>query len=274
MRTKFHRIFERKKAVIGTIHFPPLLGYPGFPGFDVAAKNARADLRALGRGGVDGIIFENNYDIPHKIFVDAPVVSAMTFLGEELRTATKLPTGVSVLWNDYRAALSIAKVLGLQFIRVPVFVDRVRTAYGVVDDASKPVAAFRKSIGAEDVALFTDIHVKHAKLLSRHSLAASAKRAIRNHSDALIVTGEWTGRAPDIGTLRSLRAAVGPFPILVGSGADAANVRDLLRYADGIIVSTSLKEGTARRGETNVKAYGQRIDVRKVKTFVHAAHHR
>ena len=44
----------------------------------------------------------------------------MTFIGEKLRKATKLPLGISVLWNDYDAALSIAKILNLQFIRIPL----------------------------------------------------------------------------------------------------------------------------------------------------------
>lgn len=67
MNRKFNKIFKKKKKVIiGAVHFPPLLGYPGFPGFDVALKNAIFDLKAFEKGGVDGIIFENNYDIPHK----------------------------------------------------------------------------------------------------------------------------------------------------------------------------------------------------------------
>src|SRR3989344_1693360 len=210
------KIFKKNKnIIIGAIHLPPLLGYRDFPGFDVALKSALADLRAFESGGVDGIIFENNYDIPHKVFVDTPIISSMAFLGEKLRRVTHLPLGVSVLWNDYRASLSIAKTLNLQFIRIPVFVDRVKTNYGTAEGEPKKVIDFRKSIGAENVALFTDIHVKHAKLLSNHSLIISAKLAIKNKSDAVIVTGKWTGNAPSLEEIKILRKNIGELPILV-----------------------------------------------------------
>ena len=250
--------------MIGAVHFPPLLGYPDFPGFDIALKNALVDLKAFEQGGADAVIFENNYDLPHEILVNPSIVASMTFLGEKLRNATKLPLGVSVLWNDYRAALSIAKVLGLQFIRIPVFVDEVKTDYGTVMGEPKKVIAFRRSIGAEQVALFTDIHVKHAKLLSRHTIAASARLAVKAGSDALIVTGKWTGDAPDLRDLKSVRDSIGTFPIFCGSGVDEKNAPDLFEYANGAIVSTALKSGAQKNGEVNVKPYDARIDARKV----------
>ena len=263
------KIFKNNKnIVIGAIHFPPLLGYKDFPGFDVALKNALADLKAFEKGGVDAVIFENNYDIPHKIFVDAHTVVSMTFLGEKLKNATKLPVGISVLWNDYKSALSIAKTLGLQFIRVPAFVDKALTSYGIAEGKPGEVINFRKSIDADNVAIFTDIHVKHAKLLSKHSLTASAKLAIKNRSDALILTGKWTGDAPDMNELKTLRKSVGKFPILIGSGADDENIKSLFRFANGAIVSTSLKKGGEKRSEVNVKPYSRRIDQSKVRNLI------
>jgi membrane complex biogenesis BtpA family protein len=269
MNTKFNKIFKKKKnVIIGAIHLPPLLGYRKFPGFDIALKNSLFDLEAFEKGGIDGIIFENNYDIPHKIFVDAPVISSMIFLGEKLRKATRLPMGVSVLWNDYRAALSIAKTLNLQFIRIPVFVDKVATDYGIIKGNPKEVLEFRKSIKAENVALFTDIHVKHAKLLSKHKLITSAKLAIKNKSDAIIITGKWTGEAPSLEKVKLLREHLEDFPILIGSGLDKNNIHNLFQFANGAIVSTSLKKGTKKLREKNVKLYKQRIDIQKVKDLV------
>lgn len=268
------KIFKKKKnIIIGAIHFPPLLGYPDFPGFDIALKNAMKDLRALERGGVDGIIFENNYDIPHKEYVDSSVVASMTFLGEKIKKATKLPVGISILWNDYRAALSIAKILNLQFIRIPVFVDKVKTSYGVIEGSAKDVTDFRRAIKAENVALFTDIHVKHAELLSKNDIVASAKLAIEKGSDALIITGKWTGQSPDLSEMDLVRKSIGDFPIFVGSGTDENNVKNLFKYADGTIVSTSLKVGSNKKDEINVKGYEQRTELKKVKKLVQCVKH-
>jgi len=247
---------------------PPLLGYSEFPGFGIATKNALNDLSAFENGGVSGVIFENNYDVPHKVLVSPPTISAMAFIGDRLRAKTKLPMGASVLWNDYRAALSIAKTIGLQFVRIPVFVDKVETDFGIVKGEPAKVLNFRKLINAENVAIFTDIHVKHAKLLSRSSLLESARKAIKKGSDALIITGEWTGRAPELEKVRALRKSVGNFPILIGSGVNKDNIKLLFQFANGAIVSTALKKGKKKAGERNVKPYRMRIDKRKVQSLV------
>ena len=266
---KIRKIFKKNKnIVIGAIHLPPLLGYPDFPGFESAIKNALKDLSAFEKGGVDAVIFENNYDIPHKVFVDPSTIASMAFIGEKIKKATKLPIGVSVLWNDHYTALSLAKLLNLQFIRVPVFVDKVKTDYGIVNGEAKKVIAYRKKIQAENVALFTDIHVKHAKLLSKNNLITSAKISIKNHSDAIIITGKWTGQSPDLNELESLKKEIGSFPILVGSGVDKNNVESIFKYANGAIVSTSLKQGRNKKGEVNLRSYNKRISQAKVKKLI------
>ena len=269
MKNSLSEIFNKdRNIIIGAIHFAPLLGYKDFPGYEVVLKNAIEDLGAFQSGGVDGVIIENNYDIPHKIFVEKETVELMTRLGKEIKKKIKVPIGVSVLWNDYKSALSIAKNIGAQFIRVPVFVDSVRTNYGDVFAEPKSVLEYRKDIGAENVAIFTDIHVKHAELLENKSIEESAQEAIKFGSDALIVTGKWTGDAPDLKDLEAVRNTVEGFPILVGSGADSSNVKKLLQYANGAIVSTSLKEGDVKENETNIKSWQQRIDKDKVKLFM------
>ncbi len=269
--SRLKKIFGKEKnIIIGAIHFPPLLGYPEFPGFKIALKNALQDLHALEKGGVDGIIIENNYDIPHRHFVGPEVTASLTYLGEKIKSATKLPVGISVLWNDYKTALSVSKVLGLKFIRVPVFVDTVRTSYGVMEEKAEDVTNFRKSIKAEDVALFTDIHVKHAEILSKHSIEQSARLAIKKGSDALLVTGKWTGDAPDTNELERIRKTIGRFPIICASGMDDKNAKKLFVYCNGAIVSTSLKEGLANKKEVNVKAYSQRISQKKVAELIRA----
>jgi len=266
---KLKKIFKKdKNIIIGAIHFPPLLGYADFPGFKIALNNALKDLTAFEKGGVDGIIFENNYDIPHKTFIDSSIVASMAFLGEKIKAKTKLPLGISVLWNDYRAALSIAKTLNLQFIRIPVFVDKIKTDHGIIEGKPKKIIKYRKLLNADNVALFTDIHVKHAELLSKNSIIASAKLAIKNHSDAIIITGKWTGQSPDLDELKLLRNSIGKFPILVGSGTDKNNINSLFKYANGTIVSTSLKSGQQTKKEVNIKSYKQRISKEKVKNLV------
>jgi len=257
-----------KKTIIGAIHFPPMPGYPEYPGFEVALSNAISDLKAFEDGGVDEIIIENNYDIPHKEKIDEKVIKEMTSLGLALKNLTKLPIGVSVLWNDYTSAFRIAKAIGGTFIRIPVFVDAVETSYGIMEGNPAEVLKTRGALDCEDIKIYADIHVKHATLLSGLSLEESAMEAIRNHADALIITGKWTGDMPDADELKRVHTAVGNFPIICGSGVNCNNIKSLFKYADGAIVSTSLKKGAPQESEVNVKPYEARIDTEKVSELV------
>jgi membrane complex biogenesis BtpA family protein len=268
----FKKYFNKKRPIlIGSLHFPPLLGFSDFPGLEVCKKRALEDLAAFENGGVDAIIFENNYDVPHLEFVGPETVACMAVLGKAIMDKTKIPVGVDVLWNDYRAGFSLAKTLGLKFIRVPVFVDDVKTSYGFIKGRAKEISIYRKKIGAGAIAVFADIHVKHSKIVSRHTLVESAKLAIKAGADALIVTGRWTGEMPDLEELKSVRRAVGNFPILAGSGVSVENAKKIFRFADGAIISTSLKKGNRTGGEVNLKKWTQKIDVNKVKKMVKAS---
>ncbi len=265
------KIFKKdKNIVIGALHFPPLLGFHDFPGFKVSLKNALIDLKAFEEGGVDGIFLENNYGLS-KEKIDPSAIVAMGYLIGEIRKHTKLPLGASVLWNDYEVSLALAKTYDLQFIRVPVFVDTVKPYCGEIKGEAKKVLTERQRLDAENVAIFADIHVKHAELLSKMSITASAKKAIMEGADAIIMTGSWTGVQPDISEMQKVRNAIGGFPILVGSGADVGSVQELLDPATGVIVSTSLKKGGVKKGERNVMGYEQRVDLKKTKSFVAAA---
>ena len=258
-------IFKKERnIIIGALHFAPLPGYKECPGIKVILENALKDLRAFEEGGVDGVIIENNYDIPHTEKVSKETVAAMTYLGEKLKEKTRLPIGVSVLWNDHEASISIAKTIGGKFVRIPVFVDTAKTAYGIMEGKWKEVTAYQEKIKAKNVALFTDIHVKHAEIISKMSIVESAHMAIQKGSDALIITGKWTGDAPDLEELKKVKQTVKKFPILIGSGVDKKNIQELLRHANGVIVSTSLKKGGVKTGEINIKAWQQRIMKTKV----------
>lgn len=262
MPTKFN--FNKKNNIlIGAIHLPPILGYPDFPGFEVAFENAKADLEVFQKAGFDAVIIENNYDIPHFENINPSVAVAMSVLCYQLKQIATIPIGISVLWNDYKIALSIAKTIGADFIRIPVFVDTVETSYGVIKGNSRDVIGFRKSIDAENILIYTDIHVKHAKLLSSNSLIESAKNAISEGSDGLIITGKWTGEQPSIEDLKSVREFVGDFPIIAGSGVDNKNIKEIFSYANSCIISTSVKEGINYSEEINIKNYSQRIDLEK-----------
>ncbi len=260
--------FDIHHAIIGALHLVPLKGYDEFPGEKVMIDLALQDLRAFQDGGANAVIFENNYDLPHHEAISDENYQLMLTAGRAMQEIATIPLGVNVLWNDYRSALKLARELDLSFIRVPVFVDDVRTTYGDFSAVGDAVAAMRAELGATATKIYADIHVKHSEIVSAHTIEESAKLAIAAGADGLIVTGKWTGDSPDLNDLKRVRQEVGDFPIIVGSGADADNIADLFAYADAAIVSTSLKAGVIDTSLTNLSAWEQRIDQSKVEALM------
>lgn len=250
--------------IIGAVHFPALLGYDEFPGTEVAYWNASKDIKSFEKGGVDAIIIENNYDLPHTEKVPPSVIASLSMLATHLVQVTDLPMGISVLWNDYETALSIAKLAKLAFVRVPVFVDTVKTDYGTIVGDAQKVIEFRKKIKADNVKIYADIHVKHAEIISEHTLLESAKLAETAGADGLIITGQWTGDAPQLDDFKILRDGGIKLPLIIGSGLNHDNVVPLMKAANAAIVSTALKESGDGEHAVNVKGYDARISEKKV----------
>jgi len=130
------------------------------------------------------------------------------------------------------------------------------------------VIEFRQHLLANDISLFTDIQVKHSEMLDKKKpLELSAKQAVKAGSDGLILTGNWTGQAPDINNLKKIRSLYPKFPVIIGSGVNHQNLDDLMEYSDAFIVSTSLKIPTGF-SDTNIYDQNSRISLSKVRQLI------
>lgn len=230
--------------IIGVVHLPPLPGSPDFGGsFDPVMDRAVQDCGVYAGSGVEGVIIENFGDAPFAADRVPPVtVAAMTSAAVELkRRYPELHFGINVLRNDAESALSIAAVTGAEFIRVNVHVGAVVADQGVIQGKAYETVRLRRSLGS-DVMLFADVGVKHSAQIGDYGLEEQAGDALeRGHADAIILTGSRTGAAVEMEDLRVLRRKFKAAKIIVGSGANARNVAQLLRYADSVIVGTSVK---------------------------------
>ena len=234
-----------RKLVVGVIHLQPLPGSPKWGGNVTSViEHALADVRAYERGGVDAIIVENFGDAPFtKASVDAETIAAMSAAGSTIRGITKLPLGFNVLRNDAHAALALCAACGGSFIRVNVHTGAMLTDQGIIEGNAYETVRYRERI-CPAVSIFADVHVKHAVPLGDFEIEDSAHDTLeRGLADALIISGTGTGVAADIGDVQRVRQACPTAKILLGSGITLDNIREFLRYADGVIVGTSVKQG-------------------------------
>jgi membrane complex biogenesis BtpA family protein len=241
----FDTVFAKKRnVIIGMVHCLPLPGTARYGGNPRAIiEHAIEDARTLEKAGIDGIIVENMGDDPFGIELDVEQVTALAAVSALVKEQVHVPVGIDAALNDYRASLSIAHAIGGSFIRVPVFVDTVEFYGGIVTPRAREVMTMRRKLGAEDVAVFADIHVKHTHMMLTHvSIEDSARAAQECGADAIIVTGTHIGVETPMEIIQKARKIV-KVPLIVASGVKEANIRQQLEIADGAIVGSSLKEG-------------------------------
>lgn len=233
-----------RNILIGVIHLRPLPGSPHFKGsIDAIVESALLDARAYERGGADAVVVENFGDVPFtKGSVPPETIAAMAVAGRVVRDAVKLPLGFNVLRNDALAALAIATACGGAFIRVNILSGAMVTDQGIIEGKAFEVLRLRQAI-CPDVEVFADVHVKHAAPLAQMPIEIAARdTAERGSADALIVSGTGTGVATDVADVERVRATCPRAKILIGSGITAENVKSYLRFANGVIVGSSLKK--------------------------------
>ncbi len=232
-----------RKVLIGVVHLRPLPGSPRWGGdLKAVIDFAVADARAYERGGAHAIFIENFGDVPFtKVSVGPETIAAMSAAGCAVRAAVKLPLGFNVLRNDARAALALCAACDGDFIRVNVHTGAMLTDQGLIEGDAFNTVRYRDRIrpGAQ---IFADVHVKHAVPLGDWTLEDSAHDTVeRGLADALIVSGVGTGQAADLAEVERVRRACPKTKLLLGSGVNVKNVKDYLRFADGVIVGSSLK---------------------------------
>lgn len=260
------RLFNRPKPLIGTVHVAPLPGAPKYEGQPMQEVVARAvsDAFRYCEGGIDGLIVENEGDIPFlkPDLVGPETVAAMAVVTRAVVEAVNVPVGVLCLANATVQSLAVAKAAGARFVRANQWANAYIANEGFVEGSAAAALRFRSMIHARDVAVFADVHVKHGS----HSIVADRDIGQQTHdveafgADVLIATGRRTGDPTDQSEVMAI-ADVASAPVIVGSGLDETNAESLMKIADGAIVGSAMKEGGVWWAPVSVERTKAIVDV-------------
>ncbi len=240
----FADVIMREKPVIGVIHLLPLPGSPRFKGsLGAILRRAFADAEAYIDGGISWIIIENYGDAPYSVRVrDPAVLASFTVVARELMASFgKVRWGLNLLRNSAPEALAVAYAVGARYIRVNALVEAISAPEGILYPVARELAEIKGRLGAWNIGVLADIHVKHGTPIAPRSLEDTARDAVeRGGADAIIVSGSRTGAPPSPSDLAEARRAGAP--VLVGSGVTPGNIDTLSRLADGFIIGTYFKK--------------------------------
>jgi membrane complex biogenesis BtpA family protein len=238
-------LFGTVKPVIGMVHLLPL---PGSPQYDAAGgmerivAHAEADVHALQRGGVNGLMFGNEADRPYQLRVDPASSAAMAYVIGRLAPAIRLPFGVDLLW-DPEASIAVAASTGAAWVR-EVFTGVYASDMGLWQPDAAAALRYRRLVGAGGVRLFYNVCAEFASPLGSRPLGVVARSAVFSSlADAVCVSGPLTGEPAEETALAEVRAAVPDVPVIANTGVTVDNVAANLAHADAAIVGTHFKSG-------------------------------
>ena len=260
-KTWVEELFNCQKPIIAMCHFSPLPGDPAFDkegGMKKVVEWARKDLLALQNGGVDAVMFSNEFSLPYMTKVDTVTVAAMARVIGELMPDIKIPFGVNVLW-DPTATLDLAAATGAKFVR-EIFTGVYASDFGLWDTNCGATVRHQYAIGAEKVRLLFNIVPEAAKYLADRDIVDIAKSTVFNaRPDALCVSGLTAGIETDVQILKRVKEVVPGTVVFANTGVKLENVEEQLKFADGAIVGTTFK----RDGR-----FENHVDEGRVKAFM------
>ena len=110
-----HPVIQRdSQTVIAMAHVPALPGAPDYDsqmGMQKLHDWVARDVEALQTGGVDAIMFGNEFDRPYVLKAPPEGLAALTAVVTEARKILKVPFGVNYLWDPV-ATVALASVTG------------------------------------------------------------------------------------------------------------------------------------------------------------------
>ena len=244
MHSWLHKLFGVEKPVIGMCHLQALPGDPKYDqirGLAGVVESARADLMALQDGGVNAVMFSNEFSLPYLTKVDGITVAAMARVITELNPQLEIPFGVNVLW-DPMASLDLAMATDASFVR-EIFTGVYASDFGLWNTNCGQVIRHQHAIGAQHVRLLFNIVPEAASYLGHRDIGDIARSTVFNtEPDGLCVSGLTAGKETSSQTLRIVKQAVPDTPVFANTGVNAANVIEQLSIADGAVIGTAFKE--------------------------------
>jgi len=237
-------IFGTAKPIIGMIHIKSLPGTPLYDekgGVEKLIHAAKLDYVALTQGGIDAVMFCNEYDKPYLHKVGPEIIAAMTHIVSEVSRDGKIPFGVDVQWDPI-AAIAVAHATGAAFVR-GIFTGVYGSDLGLLNTSVGEILRFRKSIGANNVKLLYNIVPEFSEALGQRPIEKVAKTvAVSSLADVICVSGYMSGEQTPLEELKKVKEALPSTPVFANTGVRKETVADILKIADGCIVATCLKK--------------------------------
>ena len=205
-------------------------------------EQALEETGILADCGVRTVILQNMGDMPVKQQSSPEAVACLTVVGNAIRRDfPELSLGILVNWDGV-AALAVADAVGADFVRVEhLYTGAEETSAGILQGQCCEITALKRRLGSK-IPVYADVWERHGIPICPQPLDEAAWQCVHEaFADGLFLCGNST--AESIQMAEKVRGRLPKTPLYLGGGASGENVRELLRYYDGVCVATWIKNG-------------------------------
>ncbi|MHB8062488.1 MAG: BtpA/SgcQ family protein [Ruminiclostridium sp.] len=235
--------FGTNKPIIAMCHFQAMPGDPYYDekgGMDKVIELAHQDLIALQEGGVDAVMFSNEFSLPYLTEVRPETTVAMARVIGELMNYIKIPFGVNVLWDPY-ASIDLAAATGAGFIR-EIITGVYASDFGLWNTNVGKTIRHKKEVGVPNLKMLFNIVPEAARYLGDRDICDIARSTVfNNRPDVLCVSGLTAGSEADTQVLIKVKKTVPDTAVFCNTGCRLENIARQLDVADGAVVGTTFK---------------------------------
>lgn len=240
-----NKMFHVEKPIIAMLHLNALPGDPAFRRGDTMARvveDARADLLALQRGGVDGIIVSNEFSLPYERQMSFVTPAAMARVIGELKRDITVPFGVDCI-SDGLATIELAAAVDADYVRGTFCGCYVGDGGWYNNDFSQLLRR-KTALGLDDLRMFYFLNPESDRNLDTRPLPDIAKSlCFKAGPDAFCVSANAAGEDVNAQLMSSVRAVVPPeVAVVCNTGCRIDTIVAKLQSADAAVVGTTFKK--------------------------------
>lgn len=260
-------MFKVKKPIIAMLHLDPLPGDPRYRYGDcmeTVAAHAREDLRALQEGGVDGVLFSNEFSLPYQGHMSFVTPAAMARVIGELKSELAVPYGVDCI-SDGAATLELAAAVDAKFVR-GTFCGVYVGDGGLYDNDFSALLRRKAALHLDELKMLYFINPESDRNLDTRPLADIASSTIfKAHPDGLCISASAAGQDVDEELMAAVKKKNPEVVVLCNTGCRPDTIAHKLSVSDAAVVGTTFKEDGKLENE---KLQNVRVKADRVKAFM------
>jgi len=236
-------LFGVQKPIIALLHLRALPGDPLFEKADTietVVGHARKELHVLQDGGIDGVLFANEFSLPYQRQANAVTIAAMSYIIGRVREDIRVPFGVNVVLNPM-ASIETAVAVNADFVR-NTFTGAYIGESGIKDTDVAAYVRKRCELNRKNLKMLYKVNPESDAYVAPRSLQNITKSIVFHcFPDGLCVSGTGAGTETDDQIIADVKRVSGEVPVFCNTGCTAQNIATKLSIADGACVGTALK---------------------------------